>query len=145
MINDNIESFYFVDNSRTFPTGFNTEYLRSNFIPPSIIISYEDNKLSKIAKEFSLNIVDTKAIDFLRSLPSISNLVEIASTWNSRDAKEQEEYANYLLGTEHRKEPKIIEDYLTVNNTMRKIGFASHLLFNKISNKLVKISRKFDL
>jgi hypothetical protein len=70
---------------------------------------------------------------------------EIASTWNSRDAKEQEEYANYLLGTEHRKEPKIIEDYLTVDNTMKKIGFASHLLFNKISNKLVKISRKFDL
>jgi hypothetical protein len=70
---------------------------------------------------------------------------EIASTWNSKNIKEQDKYANYLLGTEYRKESKIIEDYLTVNNTMKKIGFASHLLFNKISNKLVKISRKFDL
>ena len=61
---------------------------------------------------------------------------KIVSRWNSKGSKEVEEYANYLLGTEHRKEPKIIADYLTVNNKMKKIGIISHLLFNKISNKL---------
>ena len=42
---------------------------------------------------------------------------------------------NYLLGTECRKDPKIIKDYLMVNNKIKKISIASRLLFNKVNNK----------
>lgn len=115
----NIESFYFVDNSRTFPTGFNTEYLRSNFIPPSIIISYEDNKLSKIAEEFSLNIVDTKAIDFLRSLPSISNLVEIASTWNFNKGLEVQRLEGFRL--EFKRQDNLISTHQKLNGDFSSV------------------------
>lgn len=116
---NNIENYYFVDNSRTFQSGFNTEYLRSNFIPPSIIISYEDHKLSKIAEEFSLNIVDTKAIDFLRSLPSISSLVEIASNWNFNKGLEVQRLEGFKLDFKNQDnlistQQKLIGDFTSV-------------------------------
>ena len=60
-------------------------------------LEYNYKKLSKIANELSLNIVDTKSIDFLRSLPSISSLVEIAPTWNLNKGLEVQKLEGFKL------------------------------------------------
>ena len=109
----NIENFYYVDNSRTFTKGFDLNYLRYNFIPPSIIISYKDNQLSKIANELSLNVVDTKSIDFLRSLPSISNLVEIAPNWNLNKGLEVQKLEGFKL--EFINQEKLVSTHQTLH------------------------------
>ena len=49
----NIENYFFIDNSRTFFTNVQKDYLRRNFLPPTILISYKKENLKKICEEFS--------------------------------------------------------------------------------------------
>ena len=94
----NIQNYFFIDNSRTFFTNVQKDYLRRNFLPPTILISYKKENLKKICEEFSLELIDTKPIDFLKSLPSISKLVEdVAHGGQIRLDGEIESFVNFKV------------------------------------------------
>lgn len=93
-----IEDYFFIDNSRTFFTNVQKDYLRRNFLPPTILISYKEENLKKICEEFSLELINTKPIDFLKSLPTISELVEeVAHGGQVRLDGEIESFVNFKV------------------------------------------------
>ena len=133
------EMFYSSSEMITNVSGSHLAYAAASGVKVKIIDEIYELFEERSRDNYALKIANTVPKESRKSFErhfSEQRVDKIVSKWNSKGSKEVEEYANYLLGTEHRKEPKIIADYLTVNNKMKKIGIISHLLFNKISNKL---------
>ncbi len=133
------EMFYSSSEMITNVSGSHLAYAAASGVKVKIIDEIYELMEERSHDNYALKIVNTvpkkNKKNFEKHLAEY-RIDEIVSTWNSKDFKGVEEYANYLLGTEYRKESKVIADYLIENNKIKKIGIASHLLFNKISNKL---------
>ena len=134
------EMFYSTSEMITNTNGSHIVYAAASGVKVKVIDEIYELRDEMHLNNDGLKIMNTYPEKYQKSfaehIAAEEETDKIVSRWNSKGSKEVEEYANYLLGTEHRKEPKIIADYLTVNNKMKKIGIISHLLFNKISNKL---------
>jgi hypothetical protein len=133
------EMFYSSSEMITNVSGSHLVYAAASGVKVKVIDEIHELSDERLRNNYGLKVMNSFPGKYQKSfadhLATDKGVNEIMLRWNSKSSKEAGEYANYLLGTECRKDPKIIKDYLMVNNKIKKISIASRLLFNKVNNK----------
>ncbi|WP_415303503.1 hypothetical protein [Candidatus Pelagibacter sp. Uisw_090] len=136
------EIFYSTSEMITNVSGSHLVYAAASGVKVKVIDEIHELYEDRFNNNYGLKILKMIPKKYKKSFEKhyarYINADDIVSAWNFKDSKELELHANYLLGTQCRKEIKIIEEYLTVNNKIKEIIFASYLLFNKVNQKLTR-------
>lgn len=134
------EMFYNTNEMITNTSGSHLVYAAASNVKVKVIDEIFESKNLNLLNNYGQKIINTFPKKYRKKtakhIESDTGTEEIISRWNSKTQKEAAVYANFLIGTNHKKDPKIVKNYLTATNKIEEITIASHLLYNKIKNKL---------
>ena len=134
------EMFYSTNEMISNAGGSHLFYAAASGVKIEIIDEIYDLRDQKIIKKNRLKLIKK----FPKKLQNIYELHlkkdggadEHVLRWNNKGVKEIEEYANYMLGTEHRSSKGKIKKYLVEENNTKKLLMTANLLLNKFTSKL---------